>query len=147
GGDWLEDEVAAWGREGIKVVLSLLTEEEVAELKLEDEAGLCQRQGIEFLSFPIADRDVPESPKAVRELIERLVELLREGKNIAVHCRQGVGRASLIAASLLVTRGEGVDKVFQALTQIRKCAVPETPEQRQWVEEFARSHSAAVRHS
>ncbi len=56
GGDWLEDEVAAWHSAGLGVVLSALTSEENAELDIDKEADLCQAQGIEFVSLPIQDQ-------------------------------------------------------------------------------------------
>ena len=72
-------------------------------------------------------------------MVESLAGRLQEGKNVAIHCRQGVGRAGLIAASVLTLGGDGAEQILQALTKARRCVVPETPEQRKWVEEFART--------
>jgi hypothetical protein len=55
-GDWLGDEIAGWRAAGIDLVVSLLEPEEAAELGLQDEAGLCRQNTIEFVSFPIPDR-------------------------------------------------------------------------------------------
>ncbi len=41
-GDWLADEISAWDREGLNVVVSLLESHEVKELGLGDEATLCK---------------------------------------------------------------------------------------------------------
>jgi hypothetical protein len=60
-GDWLDDEISGWRFQGIDTVTTLLEEEEVSELGLQREAGLCRELGMEFLSFPIPDRGVPES--------------------------------------------------------------------------------------
>ena len=57
--------------------------------------------------MPIADRGVPVSRASASELVTTLADRLREGKNVAVHCRQGIGRAALIAACVLV--GLGID--------------------------------------
>src|SRR5262245_62682593 len=89
GGDWLEDEIKAWRRARVDVVVSLLTSDEVADLDLADERKLCLANGIRFESFPIADRGVPSSREAFAALVARLVEQLGEGKSIVVHCRQG----------------------------------------------------------
>src|SRR4051794_16217334 len=86
GGDWLEDEVQSWRQSGIDVVVSLLTLEEQTELNLVDETALCRANGIELISFPIADRGVPLSAKAFSQLLASLAERLSHGKNIAVHC-------------------------------------------------------------
>jgi hypothetical protein len=43
----------------------------------------------------------------------------------------------LLAACLLVSTGLSPEAAFGQLTQARGCPVPETSEQRQWVEGFA----------
>jgi len=80
GGEWLDDEMASWRRDGIDMVLSLLTPEEEQALDLAAEAG-------------------------VTTVVERAGSALSSGKNIAVHCRLGVGRTGLIAACLLISKG------------------------------------------
>ncbi len=80
-GDWLEDEVTAWRAAGIDTVVSLLEHDEVEELGLAQEAGLCSRKGMEFISFPIADRGVPTSVAAAANLAGSLANKLRDGKN------------------------------------------------------------------
>jgi protein-tyrosine phosphatase len=137
GGDWLEDEVAAWRQAGLDVVVSLLTQEEVADLDVGQEAGLSQTKGIEFVSFPIPDRSVPLSRRATVELIRTLYTLLAKGKNVGVHCRQGLGRSALIAACLLVVAGLEPEAAFRHVSTARGSVVPETSEQRDWVSAFA----------
>jgi protein-tyrosine phosphatase len=139
GGDWLEDEVRSWKRSGIDVVLSLLTPDEVTELGLAGEEELCRANGIELLSLPVPDRGVPPSQEAASAVVAKLAERLADGKGVAVHCRQGIGRAGLIAAGLLVAAGTGPEAALQRVSTARGCAVPETPEQRRWVSEFAES--------
>src|ERR671926_151553 len=80
GGDWLEDEVQAWAGAGLNVIVSLLTEEEVADLDLAQEAELCRASGLEFISFPVIDRSVPASREETRHLANRLASLLSKGK-------------------------------------------------------------------
>jgi len=137
GGDWLEDEVRSWRQTGVDIVVSLLTTEEIADLQLAQEAELSQRHGVRFLSFPIADRGVPTSRRATMELVGMLDKALTEGKNLAIHCRQGIGRSALLAACLLIITRVDPDTAFQRLSAARGCAVPETAEQREWVKQFA----------
>jgi protein-tyrosine phosphatase len=139
GGDWLEDEVHSWRQAGVDVVLSLLTRDEVADLGLADEEELCRANRIQFLSFPIADRGVPESREAVANLVAKLAEHLGDGMNVALHCRQGIGRAAVIAACLLVWLGIDPESAIRQVGTARGCLVPETPEQRRWITEFART--------
>lgn len=141
GGDWLEDEIVGWRAAGIGTVVSLLTSPEVIELGLEREAGLCQSSSLEFFSFPILDRGIPTTFAEAVQLIQRVEATLRAGRNVAVHCRQGIGRSGIIAAGLLVDAGLSVDEALLRVGKARGLTVPETTEQREWV---ARLGSAKV---
>jgi hypothetical protein len=144
GGDWLEEEIRAWRETGVDLVVSLLTQDEIADLDLAAEKQLCQSQGIEFISFPIPDRGVPPSRKAARDLARTLESALREGKNLAIHCRQGIGRAALIAASVFVLSGFDPETTWRRIGIARGCTVPETAAQRQWLGDFARELPAPL---
>src|SRR5689334_10159627 len=72
GGEWLEDEVRSWRQANVDVVVSLLTAEEVGELDIAKEADWCRAQGIEYISFPVADRGVPPSVRGTVELVQLL---------------------------------------------------------------------------
>ena len=137
GGDWLAEEIHSWRVAGVDVVLSLLTPDEVAALRLEEEETLCQANGIHYLSFPIADRDVPTSRKAVFDLVTTLAKQLADGKSIAIHCRQGIGRAALIAICLLIQTGIDPKTSIERVSAARGCPVPETAEQKRWIAQFA----------
>jgi protein-tyrosine phosphatase len=139
GGDWLEDEIQSWRSSGVDVVVSLLTPDETADLNLEEEAKLSRANGLQFLSFPISDRGVPLSREAFSDLVMRLAQQLADGKYIAVHCRQGIGRAALVAICLLIFSKIEPEAAVQQVTAARGCSVPETPEQRRWIADFAKS--------
>lgn len=139
GGDWLADEIQSWRRSGVDVVVSLLTREEQTELNLAEEEALCRANNIEFVSFPIVDQSVPSSAQAFTELVIKLGERLADGKNIAVHCRQGIGRAALVAIGVLIGSGFEPAAAIEQVGAARGCAVPETPEQRRWITDFAKS--------
>jgi protein-tyrosine phosphatase len=129
-GEWLEDEVAHWRREGVGVVLSLLESDEVAELGLQDEASICEQAGIRFLNFPIRDRGVPTDPEAARRIVS---EALGTGLPLAIHCRTGIGRSSLMAALSLAHIGVDPETALTAIASARRLPVPDTDEQREWV--------------
>lgn len=138
GNDWLEDEVLAWKAVGIDSVVSLLTPNEESELGLEAEGRLAKASGITYVSFPVPDRSVPPDLAGSVQLIRQIERWLTEGKDVAVHCRQGIGRSALVAACLLVSAGLQTDAAFARLGKTRGCAVPETAEQREWVMQFSR---------
>ncbi len=139
GGDWLEDEIKGWHEAGLDVVLSALTSDENAELDLLEETAACAVIGIAFISFPIEDRGVPDSMQTTAELVQWLESKLVTGGNVAIHCRQGVGRSALLASSVLVASGISPKAAFERIEKARGCGVPDTPEQREWVDCFARA--------
>jgi len=136
GGDWLDDEASAWRKAGIDVVVSLLEDDEAAHLGLPDERKAAEGQAVSFISFPIPDRGVPASTEAAIEAIGWIAAELKAGKNVAVHCRQGIGRSGLIAAAVLMTSGLRPEKAMEAVSSARGISVPETAEQRRWIEEL-----------
>jgi protein-tyrosine phosphatase len=136
GGDWLNDEMVALKHLGLDVVVSLLTATEQFELELVGEQTAATQQQLQWLSYPIPDRGVPASALSLRGLVVQLTTLLAEGTKIGVHCRQGVGRSSLVIASLLAMNGISTDEAFARIAAARGVSVPDTPEQRHWVEQL-----------
>jgi protein-tyrosine phosphatase len=137
GGDWLKDDIGKWKAAGIDAVLSLLTSDEETEMDLRDEAVEVGRQQMEFRSFPIADRQIPRSEAKWAEEIERVSRTLSTSKNVLVHCRQGIGRSGLAAACLLVKKGMSPGAAVEAVSAARGLSVPETTEQREWIDHYA----------
>jgi protein-tyrosine phosphatase len=137
GGDWLEDELAGWHREGVDEVLSLLTPDEEQNLDLKNEADLAKREGMNFVSFPIPDRQVPASRTALASTLEKINADLSAGKNVLIHCRQGIGRSGLVAACLLVAKGWDPATAIERISFTRGLPVPETEEQRRWIDRYA----------
>lgn len=137
GGEWLEDEAAAWREANLDVIVSLLEADENETFELAREAEFCETNGIKFFSFPIADRRVPVSKNELLKLLNKLKILLAKGKNIGIHCRQSIGRSALLAAALMVLFGISPSVAFQQLSKVRGLEVPETDEQRSWIENFA----------
>jgi len=133
GGEWLIDEIKALRESDVHVLVSLLTTTEVSEFDLAEEASCCQAQGIIYISFPIPDRGVPPFSAQTFTFLEQLGTYLSEGKHIALHCRQGLGRAPLIAASVLVFNNIAPELAFDLLSKTRGYPVPETEEQVRWV--------------
>lgn len=137
GGDWLEDEIAGWKRAGVSTVVSLLTSQEEHDLALGEEAHDVRSQGIEFVSFPIPDREVPSSEQQLAKTLDTLDAHLTSGKNVVVHCRQGIGRTGLVAACLLVAKGWDPETAVDRLSAARGVSIPETQEQRRWINHYA----------
>ena len=145
GGDWLEDEVRGWRRAGIDLVVSLLESAEASQLELLDESKAADANGVSFISFPIPDRGVPASVSASLSLMATVSSALGEGRNVAVHCRQGIGRSGLIAAGILINAGVHPEQAIKIVSDARGLAIPETTEQRLWVQRLHSEPSVTTR--
>ena len=142
GNDWLADEIEAFKHEGFDVLVSLLTVGEIVELGLEREKELAQGQNLSLIEYPISDYSVPASAPEFARLIEQLSEQLQRGKTVGVHCRQSIGRSSLLAACLLARSSDEVDECFKKIELARGTFVPDTQEQKAWVRSFAREFAS-----
>jgi len=134
GDDWLDDEMTGLREAGVDVLVCLQSDVERRELGLLDEGPSAQHAGIEFRHFPIEDFGVPER-SAADPFVDSLVSALADGQHVAVHCRGGIGRSSLIAAAVLVKLGATPADAWETITGVRGVPVPETDEQRAWLTE------------
>lgn len=133
GGDWLEDDISGLRQAGVHILVSLLEKDEAAHFELSREGDIAESNNLRFLTFPIPDRGVPASTREALSLLTAIAAALDQGKNVAVHCRQGIGRSGLIAAALLVLSGIKAETAIQAVSAARGLTTPETQEQRDWI--------------
>jgi len=151
GAEWLDDETRAWRGAGIDIVVSLLEPDEEAELALAGESPSCAANDLEFRSFPIPDRSVPNSREAVAQLVDQIIDALQAGKSVALHCRQGIGRSAIVAAAALISGGQNAETAIKTIRRSRGLEVPETHAQRQWISDFsswlANKRAAPSRHA
>jgi protein-tyrosine phosphatase len=133
GGDWLCDEIRGLSFAGVDVLVSMLTDEEAQELGLANEPKECGVASIEFFNVPLRDRSVPANAMVFLRSVDALATAMKSGKFVAVHCRASIGRASVMAVSILARLGWNIEDAFEAVQSARGCVVPDTPEQRQWV--------------
>lgn len=128
--------VAGWKAEGIDLVVSLQQLEERAKWGVLDEDRHCERRGIVFRSFPIADHDVPESVDAFAEFTRDMHREVISGKSMLVHCLAGIGRTGLLTSGVLFLLGVPRASIGDVLRRSRGFAMPETDEQRAWLGTF-----------
>jgi protein-tyrosine phosphatase len=129
-GDWLEDEISHWKQSGVELVISLLERDEVDDLELGREAALCDQSDIQFISFPIPDRGLPDDLAFTMRFAK---DVANAGKATVIHCRAGIGRSSVIAAAVMICEGVSADAALGLIQQARGVQVPDTEAQRAWV--------------
>jgi hypothetical protein len=127
GGEWLAGQLSALHDDGVDILVSALTEPEMAEAGLLDEPLEAAFAGIRFVSVPITDMGLPDRASALPVLRELAVDL-GTGLHVVTHCWAGIGRSSLLAASLMV-----LDEAWRRISEARGRTVPETADQRNWI--------------
>ena len=133
GHDWLPDEVAGWKRAGVTAVVSLLTPDEETDLGLTNEAAECAAAGVQFLRGSVPDRGVPANRTEFAGVVSAVVAGVNRGGVVAIHCRQSVGRAPLLAIAVLKAFGVSVADATTRVSVARGVQVPETKEQAEWL--------------
>jgi len=121
------DAIVAWGA---RRLVTLVEPAELVALKVPDLGAEAQARGLEWRHLPIADFSVPDEDFEAhwrREGAE-IRALLREGGDIVMHCKGGLGRAGMIAARLLVELGTPPDEAMAQVRRARPGAI-ETPAQ------------------
>jgi protein-tyrosine phosphatase len=133
GGRQLQGELRQLQRAGIETLVSLLSDEQVEMLELAEEPSAARRLGMQFLSHPIPDHQIPPDPHAFRAFVSDLVERLRAGEHIGIHCWGSIGRATVTAACTLIHLGWQPATALAAVETARSYPVPDTEEQERWI--------------
>lgn len=132
GGDWLREEMQALKFLGVHTVVSMLTATENRELDLTDEAEAALEAGLRFVTMPTPDRETP-TRTPTWALARSLVDDLQADHGVAIHCRAGIGRSSLLAAAVLWLEGIPADEAWDRISRARGLPVPDTDAQRQFI--------------
>ena len=139
-GHWQRDmdiDLDAIRRWGAAAVVTLMPMDELHAVQADGIGDACEARGMEWYHLPITDVDVPDASfeAAWRYAGLRLRAHLRQGLNVLVHCRGGLGRSGTIAARLLVELGWSPAEAIKAVRAQRKGAI-ETAAQEQYVRQL-----------
>ena len=133
GDDWIEDEINHLKNNDVEVIVSLLERDEIYDLKLDNEEEFCRAKNITYISFPIADRDIPKQGGDTEKLIDTLTQKIDQGHSVVIHCRMGIGRSSIIAAAVLLKYKLKAKDIIENISSIRGLKVPDTDKQLSWL--------------
>jgi protein-tyrosine phosphatase len=136
GDQLLRDELAQFKKGGIDTLVSLLEKDEAAWLGLKDEGRLATEAGIQFLSHPFPDANVPLDSLAFRVFVAGLAGRLSAGEHIGIHCRGSIGRSTITAACTLIHLGWPARKALAVIEEARGCPVPNTVQQERWILQY-----------
>lgn len=129
------DTIRRWGA---AAVVTLMPMDELHAVQAGGIGDACEARGMEWYHLPITDVDVPDAAFEAAWCYAglRLRAHLRQGLNVLVHCRGGLGRSGTIAARLLVELGWSPAEAIKAVRAQRKGAI-ETAAQEKYVHQWA----------
>jgi len=136
-GAWSRDlglDVEMIARWKAAAVVTLIEDHELASLGVEALGDAVRKAHMAWHHLPIPDVGVPgpEFEAAWQESGAQLRAVLRDGFNVLVHCKGGLGRAGMVAARLLTELGWLPGDAIAAVRQVRPGAI-ETPAQERHV--------------
>lgn len=142
-GEWLKEDVEHYDLIGIDMIISMLERDEASELMLERQREVCKEQRLAFTQFPIVDRGLPEI-EPFTSLVLKTIDNLKSGKNIAVHCRAGIGRSGIAVCSALLGFGYSPTDAMKLTSEARGVDVPDTEKQREFIGQMATVLSGTI---
>jgi protein-tyrosine phosphatase len=123
---------------GVDTLISLLEDQEIADLQMVNFVEECNRAKIDLVRFPIRDVSVPDSIEAFLQMIRIAVDVLKHGETVVAHCKGGLGRAGTTAACIAVAATDAEISAAEAIGLVRKArpGAIETKAQELFVAEF-----------
>ena len=92
---------------GCWIEITLMTDDELSVNKVPNLGQSVLDHGMKWFHLPIRDMRAPdESFSGVwTEIAPDILQMIKQGDNVLVHCRGGLGRSGTIAALLLIEFG------------------------------------------
>lgn len=117
-------------------LVTLLEKDEMAQLSIPTLLTDAEAYGMRTRWFPIPDFHTPTSMQGLFELVQDILTWLQQQQTVVVHCKGGLGRSGLVAASCLTAMGHSPDEAFAYVRHARPGSV-ETTGQEAYVVAFA----------
>jgi protein-tyrosine phosphatase len=112
-----------------------LTDDELYDYGVEELFEAYDQAGFVVRRMPILDQSV-STTQEMRTLITWLREQLNAGHSVTAHCVGGLGRAGVVAASVLRSTGLDADAAVEEIRRIRSPRALESKSQEQFVRDF-----------
>lgn len=120
-------------RRGVEILVSLQEQDEARQMGLEYEPARAAEAGLIFRRLPVPDHDVPPDNDAALELADELLDRLRAGRGVMLHCYAGLGRSATLALLVMTRGGIELREAVRRLSLARGFPVPESSSQLEWV--------------
>jgi protein-tyrosine phosphatase len=119
----------------VDALLGLMEAFEYRMLQADTLAHKCREQSIDYLWYPMPDGGTPRDMRSARSVVNAVVQKLRYGENIVIHCKAGLGRTGLLASCILIRLGWSAEDAMRIVRQTRKGTI-ENKRQEAFVNDF-----------
>ena len=123
-GSWdrqLDVDVQALVDMGVSHVISLITDDDMRVLRVEDLPQELQNNGLAWDHLPFADTTAPTDAwmDLASPVLQKILTTVPEGAKVVVHCMGGLSRAGTFASLYLWLRGMTMREAIDAVREIR----------------------------
>ena len=132
---FLENLLIEYKRKRVKLVVTLLDSDEIADLGIISFSTLLMDSGFHWIHCPIRDRSTFSDQKRIRTLLEDIKKTLKPNNSVVIHCHAGLGRTGLLAATFLVSMGLAAESAIETIRETRPGSI-ETIEQEKYIKEW-----------
>ena len=119
----------------VERLVCLLEAEELRNLGIPDLLAEAKAFGMTTEHLPIADDSLPDSMTAFSALVNKLVNAVRSGETVLIHCKGGRGRTGMLAAACLVQLDYPPEDAIATVQQVRSGALS-SGMQRDFIRQF-----------
>ncbi|MEM9005325.1 MAG: cyclin-dependent kinase inhibitor 3 family protein [Cyanobacteria bacterium P01_F01_bin.86] len=107
----------------VDCLVCLLEADELHHLAIANLLTEAQARGIVTEHLPIPDEGLPESMAVFSSLVNQVVEAVKTGETVLIHCKGGRGRTGLLAAACLVQLGNAPEAAIETVREVRSGAL------------------------
>jgi protein-tyrosine phosphatase len=123
-GSWdrqLDVDVQALVDMGVSHLISLITDEDMRMLRVEDLPQQVQTSGLTWDHLPFADTTAPTVAwmEQANPVLNRIIDTIPAGAKVVVHCMGGLSRAGTFASLYLWLRGMDMSEAIRTVREIR----------------------------
>ena len=125
------DAIRYWGATSL---VTAMESDEMQKLGVGELGSAAAKARLEWFHLPISDGAIPDKrfDDAWPKIAPALLQELKTGRRVVIHCRGGLGRTGMIACLLLIEFGRSPQDALRAVRRARPGTV-ETKEQEAFV--------------
>ena len=121
----LQESLAQLKAAGAEAVITVMPNDEMASNGVTELPDVCRNTALQWFHFPIVEDTSPgeEFRQAWETGKNQVFGILDRSGTVAIHCKGGSGRTSLMAAIILCERGIKHDQILEQVKAVRPYAL------------------------